>query len=73
MYTTGQLVRFNPEYCTEQEQTYVYTIVTANDTTKRAVISCINSLLTVHPSEVVWYQMIEPLTMVSSLTGKHCN
>lgn len=58
-YHIGQLVRLNPLCCSEQEQRYVYVIVNTNDETQHAVISCINSMLQIHPSENVSYNMIE--------------
>ena len=59
MYEVGNLVRLNPLCCTEQEQRYVYVIVNVNNNTRRAIISCINSMLRIHPSEVVTFDMIE--------------
>ena len=58
-YSIGQLVRLNPAFCTEQEQRYVYVITNINEQTKRIIISCINSMLQIHPSEIVSPDMIE--------------
>lgn len=61
LYSQGTLVRLAPKYRSEGEAKYVFAISNINDKTMRLNITCLNSRLTLKPSEVVGVEMVEPI------------
>ena len=58
----GDRVKYRVAWSTPEERIYVFVIRNMNELTENAVIACLNSLLTLTPTEDVKLNMIEKIS-----------
>ena len=57
-FKEGDVVRLKPEFSSEGERRYIFTVRNINDRTMRLIISCLNSGLSLGSSEAVGVEMV---------------
>lgn len=57
----GSTVKIKPEWCSEGEEKYIFRVSNIHEELENAVITCLNSLMTIKPSEIVGIEMIMPV------------
>ncbi len=57
----GSLVRIKPEWCSPGEEKYIFRVSNIHEQLEHVCITCMNSMLTIKPSEIVGIEMIMPV------------
>lgn len=57
----GCIVKIKPEWCSPGEEKYIFRVSNIHEQLEHACITCLNSLLTIKPSEIVDIDMIIPV------------
>ena len=63
MFKEGDMVRYNPAWCSEGERKCVLVVLESNPDTKKCIIRWVNTTMTLKPTEMVDWDMIEPIGM----------
>ena len=61
LIVNGSIVRIKPEWCSQGEEKYVYRVSNIHELHERACVTCLNSIMTIMPSEIVGLDMIIPV------------
>ena len=56
----GGIVRIKPEWCSPGEEKYIFRVSNIHEQLEHACITCLNSIMTIKPSEIVGIDMIIP-------------
>ena len=56
----GSIVKIKPEWCSPGEEKYIFRVSNIHEQLEHACITCLNSILTIKPSEIVGIDMIFP-------------
>ena len=57
----GRIVRIKPEWCSPGEEKYFFRVSNIHEELEHACITCLNSIMTIRPSEIVGIEMIMPV------------
>lgn len=57
----GSIVTIKPEWCSPGEEKYIFRVSNIHEQLEHACITCLNSIMTIKPSEIVDINMIMPL------------
>ena len=57
----GSKVRIRPEWCSPGEEKYFFRVSNIHEELEHACITCLNSIMTIKPSEIVGIDMIAPV------------
>ena len=57
----GSIVKIKPEWCSPGEEKFVFRISNIHEQLEHACITCLNSIMTIKPSEIVGLNMIIPV------------
>ncbi len=60
----GGIVRIKPEWCSSGEEKYVFQVSNIHEQLEHVCITCLNSIMTIKPSEIVDLNMIMPVETV---------
>ena len=61
MIKEGMIVRYSEKWSTPGERKYLFVVKESYPDVERCLITCINSSLSIAPSETVRFEMIEPV------------
>ena len=57
----GSVVKIKPEWCSPGEEKYLFRVSNIHEQLENACITCMNSKMTIKPSEIVGIEMIMPI------------
>ena len=59
----GDKVCYREEWSSPEERKYIFEIRNMNEYSENTVIACLNSLMTLTPTEIVKFEMIQPAVL----------